>query len=132
MTHVWLLRWPKGAFVAAATSKASVVDPAAVATANTNTSAGENNTQQRCCCGWLMKIVKKLKKQGRMLRAATTNRQSSFQCRYDPLSYSLNFDTSERGSLLDDEDYYQFCAFSSRFVANPRANCQRIVFATSH
>ncbi|KAJ0018817.1 hypothetical protein Pint_12128 [Pistacia integerrima] len=46
---------------------------------------------------------------------------SSFQCHYDPLSYSLNFDTTGSGSLLDDEDYYyKFYAFSSRFVATSK------------
>ncbi|OWM85701.1 hypothetical protein CDL15_Pgr029124 [Punica granatum] len=79
------------------------------------------------CCG-LAKFIDKLriKRKRRlalMLRGGqrcTTSSQNSLQCRYDPLSYSLNFDTrSGSGSLLDDEDYYQFYAFSSRFAANP-------------
>ncbi|KAF5729216.1 hypothetical protein HS088_TW21G01375 [Tripterygium wilfordii] len=76
-----------------------------------------------CCSssGCLTKLMKRLKKQGRMLRATTGSGKSSLQCRYDPLSYSLNFDTTSGfGSLSDDVDYYQFRAFSSKFVANPR------------
>ncbi|KAL0679423.1 hypothetical protein Bca4012_007404 [Brassica carinata] len=48
----------------------------------------------------------------------TARRQcSSLQCRYDPMSYSLNFDGGACGTLPDDEDYYfRFYAFSSRYV----------------
>ncbi|KAK7359610.1 hypothetical protein VNO77_01571 [Canavalia gladiata] len=54
-----------------------------------------------CCCV-LKKLLRKLKR----------HRHPSFQCRYDPLSYSLNFDTTGCGTLLD-EDYYKYYAFSS-------------------
>ncbi|CAK9136430.1 unnamed protein product [Ilex paraguariensis] len=93
------LRWPK---------------PSST-TNSTTSSVAETNSPPNCCC--LSKLLRKLKKHKRMLRS--TSRQASFQCRYDPLSYSLNFDTGGCGSFLD-EDYYQFCAFSSRFVATPR------------
>ncbi|CAK7355847.1 unnamed protein product [Dovyalis caffra] len=109
MAQMWLLWWPKN------NRKTGGVDTIA-----TTSKMVENiGSTQTCFCGCLTKLLKKLKKRGRVLRAATANRQSSFQCRYDPSSYSLNFDTSGCGSMLDDEDYYQFCAFTSRFVANP-------------
>ncbi|GAU33872.1 hypothetical protein TSUD_66590 [Trifolium subterraneum] len=59
-----------------------------------------------CCC-LVTKLMRKLKKSRSRIR------QGSFQCHYDPLSYSLNFDTSDCGSLLDEDYYYKFCAFSS-------------------
>ncbi|KAF8030300.1 hypothetical protein BT93_E2679 [Corymbia citriodora subsp. variegata] len=76
-----------------------------------------SSTRSGCCC--LTRLVVKLKKWNKMLlRHNNKNRQSSFQCLYDPLSYSLNFDGSGKGSVMDqeDEDYYRFYAFSSRFV----------------
>ncbi|KAJ1387320.1 hypothetical protein SESBI_40060 [Sesbania bispinosa] len=86
------------------------------ATVQTKSVASTSTCQ--CCC-LVTKLMRKLKRRSRTLRpAASASRQSSFQCRYDPLSYSLNFDTTGCGSLLD-EDYYKFYAFSSRFVANP-------------
>lgn len=91
-----------------------------------STSSESNAATMSSCCG-LSRLMRKLKRHSnKMLKtAASTSRQSSFQCRYDPLSYALNFDTSGTGSLLD-EDYYKFCAFSSRFVATPKADhhCQ--------
>nr|KYP50256.1 hypothetical protein KK1_027959 [Cajanus cajan] len=71
-----------------------------------------------CCC-LVTKLMRKLKRRG---HTKSASRQGSFQCRYDPLSYSLNFDSTGCGSLTD-EDYYKFYAFSSRFVANPRTPC---------
>ncbi|KAL3616722.1 hypothetical protein CASFOL_039116 [Castilleja foliolosa] len=59
--------------------------------------------------------MRRLKKRSKRLHPSAS-RQSSFQCRYDPLSYALNFDTSGPGDYRD-EDYYKFYAFSSRFVA---------------
>jgi len=73
-------------------------------------------TSSTCCC-LVTKLMRKLK------RSRSRIRQGSFQCHYDPLSYSLNFDTSDCGSLLDEDYYYKFCAFSSRFVANPTISC---------
>ncbi|GFS44828.1 hypothetical protein Acr_00g0092240 [Actinidia rufa] len=73
----------------------------------------------------------KLKKQGRTLLRTTPTRQSSLQCRYDPLSYSLNFDPTGSGNLADDND--RFYAFSSRFVATSKGNiCPRVLVAASH
>ncbi|KAI5667480.1 hypothetical protein M9H77_17333 [Catharanthus roseus] len=94
-------------------------------------SISDNNASMNCC--GLSKLVRKLKKHGKIL-CPSTNRQSSFQCRYDPMSYLLNFDTPGSGSLLD-EDYYKFYAFSSRFVANsntPGTDCQRELVTSSH
>ncbi|CAN1136247.1 hypothetical protein LINPERPRIM_LOCUS20977 [Linum perenne] len=47
--------------------------------------------------------MRRLKKQGKMIRAAAVGPswQLSLECRYDALSYSLNFDQC----LLEDEDY---------------------------
>ncbi|XP_059658481.1 uncharacterized protein LOC132304751 [Cornus florida] len=117
MTQMGLPWWPKNSTTTPTTNCGGPTGGAPTTTTSTSNPS--------CCC--LSKLVKKLKKHSRMLRKTT--RQSSFQCRYDPLSYSLNFDTrSGCGSLLDDEDYYRFYAFTSRFVANPRtATCPRLV-----
>ncbi|KAJ0239314.1 Glucosamine 6-phosphate N-acetyltransferase [Hirschfeldia incana] len=74
-----------------------------------------------CCVTCLARLIRKLKRKGRLLVSATADRRqaSSLQCRYDPLSYSLNFDGGACGTLPDDEDYYfRFYAFSSRYVTN--------------
>jgi hypothetical protein len=122
---MWLLWWPKNT----STTKSSTGGEggggtaSATATAMSTSCLAGNGLSSDCCC--LRKLVKKLKRQNRSLGAAS--RQSSFQCRYDPLSYSLNFNPSGSGSLLD-EDYHQFYSFSSRFVANPRtASCPTLV-----
>ncbi|KAJ9183273.1 hypothetical protein P3X46_007152 [Hevea brasiliensis] len=120
---MWLLWLPK------CTSATTKTRGGVTTTATITTMA--DNGRQECCCGGLQKLLKKLKKQGKMLRGTTACRQSSFQCHYDPLSYSLNFDTSGHGSLEEDQDYYKFCAFSSRFVGNPSASLQRLA-AASH
>ncbi|CAK8578201.1 unnamed protein product [Lathyrus sativus] len=78
-----------------------------------------------CCCS-MTKLMRKLL----MKRSRSRIRQGSFQCCYDPLSYSLNFDTSDCGSLLDEDYYYKFCAFSSRFVANPTTSCHVLQVAS--
>ncbi|KAK7319258.1 hypothetical protein RJT34_03977 [Clitoria ternatea] len=70
--------------------------------------ATKSSSTCQCCC-LVTKLMRKLKRRSRTLRGTNASRQSSFQCRYDPLSYSLNFD-----STLLDEDYYKFYAFSSR------------------
>ncbi|CAH2078486.1 unnamed protein product [Thlaspi arvense] len=74
-----------------------------------------------CCVTCLARLIRKLKRKGRLWlseTAARSRRQgSSLQCRYDPLSYSLNFDGGACGTIPDDEDYYfRFYAFSSRYV----------------
>lgn len=87
-------------------------------------SVASSSTTCHCCCV-VTKLMRKLK---RVRSRRTVSRQSSFQCRYDPLSYSLNFDTTGcGGSLLDEDNYYEFYAFSSRFVANPRPTSSPIL-----
>ncbi|XVF00482.1 hypothetical protein REPUB_Repub04eG0004800 [Reevesia pubescens] len=121
---MWLLWGTKNT----CTTKSGSDTGAARSTAATRdrTSVGKNGTPS-CCCACLARIVRKMKKHSKeMVRSARASRQSSLQYRYDPLSYSLNFDRTGCGSAVDDEDYYQFYAFSSRFVANPPrrpANC---------
>ena len=137
--HFW---WPKntsptttksgcepGGTTIAATTTAGTITTAVANTAVSAACLARNASSSHCSC--LAKLVKKLKRRSKGLRA-TTSRQSSFQCRYDPLSYSLNFDSTGCGSLLD-EDYHHFYSFSSRFVANPRlTSCPRVLVATSH
>ncbi|KAK4399542.1 hypothetical protein Sango_1429700 [Sesamum angolense] len=120
MTHLALSWWPK-------TTSATTSRRGDRATATTSDSSSRTDNASTNCCG-LSNLMRRLKKRSKMLHPAS--RQSSLQCRYDPLSYSLNFDTSGSGDLLD-EDYYKFYAFSSRFVAAPRTDCQRLV-AASH
>ncbi|GKV24642.1 hypothetical protein SLEP1_g34227 [Rubroshorea leprosula] len=111
MMQMWLLWWAKST----ATTK-NCADADAAATTTTITTTNSTETSPSCYGSCLRKLVRKVKKQGKaMLRAATAGRPNKFECQYDPSSYSLNFDTR-----IDDEDYYQFYAFSSRFAANPR------------
>lgn len=90
----------------------------------TTTAVARKSMASTChCCCLVTKLMRKLKsRRSRKLRPTSASRQGSFQCRYDPLSYSLNFDSTGCGSLMD-EDYYKFYAFSSRFVSNPRVSC---------
>ncbi|OIW00662.1 hypothetical protein TanjilG_09631 [Lupinus angustifolius] len=93
-----------------------------------------DTTSSTCnCCCVVTKLMRKLKRRSsRTLRPSTATRQGSFQCCYDPLSYSLNFDTTGCGSLLD-EDYYKFYAFSTRFVAtNPKSSCPIVQVAAGN
>ncbi|KAK4368280.1 hypothetical protein RND71_012072 [Anisodus tanguticus] len=100
-------------------------------------SNGASMSSSSSCCG-LSRLMRKLKRHSnKMLKTAASStypsRQSSFQYRYDPLSYALNFDTTGTGSHVSDEDYYKFCAFSSRFVATPKADhCHNLMTAASH
>ncbi|XP_022146664.1 uncharacterized protein LOC111015812 [Momordica charantia] len=110
MTQMWLLWWPKTVSAGGKTTTSS-----ATAAVTATSLAKKASPSSHCNC--VAKLLRKLKKRGRVL-CSTSGESSAFQCRYDPLSYSLNFDTSGCGSLLD-EDYYQFCAFSSRFASNP-------------
>ncbi|KAI5385591.1 hypothetical protein KIW84_072261 [Lathyrus oleraceus] len=91
----------------------------------TKSVATTRSSSSSCCC-LMAKLMRKLL----MKRSHSRIRQGSFQCCYDPLSYSLNFDTSDCGSLLDEDYYYKFCAFSSRFVANPTASCHVLQVAS--
>ncbi|KAH7839004.1 hypothetical protein Vadar_033604 [Vaccinium darrowii] len=128
MTQMGLLRWPKNTSTATAT--------ATTATSVSRSHGRSNSPNYNYSCGCcLSKILRKLKKRSRMLHggAPIPSRQSSFQCRYDPLSYALNFDASGCGTSSEDEDpdYHRFYAFSSRFAATPKRvrNCP--VLATS-
>ncbi|XP_022872464.1 uncharacterized protein LOC111391471 [Olea europaea var. sylvestris] len=113
MTHLAFRWWPK-------TTSATASD-------GVDAHGSSKNASTRNCCGLSNLMRRVLKTRSKMLR--TTSRQPSFQCRYDPLSYSLNFDTSGSGNLSD-EDYYKFYSFSSRFVAATRTDCQRLVTAS--
>ncbi|GFQ00872.1 hypothetical protein PHJA_002231100 [Phtheirospermum japonicum] len=108
MTHLPLSWWPK--------------PTSATATTMSNSSRTSESSASTNCCGLSSLIMRRLKKRSKRLHPSAS-RQTSFQCRYDPLSYSLNFDTSGPGDYLD-EDYYKFYAFSSRFVAAPTTHCQ--------
>ena len=121
MAQMWLLWWPKNTCTTQSGNDKGATASTATTRATTGRTSVGKNGMPSCCCACLTRIVRKVKKQSKeMVRGAGANRQRSFQCRYDPLSYSLNFDRSGCGSGVDDEDYYQFYAFSSRFVANPR------------
>ncbi|CAK8578202.1 unnamed protein product [Lathyrus sativus] len=89
-------------------------------------SVAATRSSSTCCC-LMTKLMRKVLK-----RSRSRIRQGSFQCCYDPLSYSLNFDTSDCGSLLDEDYYYKFCAFSSRFVANPTTSCHVLQVASGN
>ncbi|GAV81100.1 hypothetical protein CFOL_v3_24559 [Cephalotus follicularis] len=117
MTQMWLLSWPKNT---SSTTKSG--GDSGVSTDSSTTNAIKQSGATNSCCASVKKLLRKVKRQGRVVRGATASRQSSFQCRYDPLSYSLNFDTSGYGSLSDDEDYHRFCAFSTKFLANPKTS----------
>ncbi|KAI4364998.1 hypothetical protein MLD38_021024 [Melastoma candidum] len=71
-------------------------------------------------CSCLAKLVMTLNKCRKLVAGkgrSRNMRQASFQCRYDPLSYALNFDSGGRGGNY--EDYYRFCAFTNRFLTRP-------------
>ncbi|KAE7995931.1 hypothetical protein FH972_000688 [Carpinus fangiana] len=135
---MWLLWWPKntsttktgGESASSSTTTSATATATATATAaDVSTTCRAGNGMSSDCCCLAKKLLRKLKRQSKSLRA--TSRQSSFQCRYDPLSYSLNFDPSGSGSLLD-EDYHHFYSFSSRFVANPRTSCPTLMASASN
>ncbi|KAL1205270.1 hypothetical protein V5N11_011553 [Cardamine amara subsp. amara] len=91
------------------------------ATATTVTKSDVPTSPPNCCVTCLARLIRKLKRKGRLLLATRDRRRqgSSLQCRYDPMSYSLNFDGGACGALADEEDYYyRFYAFSSRYVTN--------------
>ena len=121
MTHIWLLLWPK--LISATKCYGESADTAAAKASSTASAAATCSTTH---CHGLKRLVRKVKRQRRMLRRWAT-RPSSGSCKYDPLSYSLNFDSSGWGSFLDG-DYYLFHAFSSRFMANPTT----VVVASSY
>lgn len=112
MTHIWLLLWPK-----LISNPATKCDGDSSNSAASKASVTTSSSSSTHSCLGLKKLVRKLKKQSRMVRAAASSRPS-LGSSYDPQSYSLNFDSSGWGSFLDG-DHYQFHAFSSRFIANP-------------
>ncbi|KAL9453071.1 hypothetical protein AB3S75_008797 [Citrus x aurantiifolia] len=122
MVQMWLLWLPKNPKAAAASRSSG------------GGSVPRNEASSACfsCKRFSKLLMRKLKKRG------VPSRQSSLQCRYDPMSYSLNFDTSGCGSTVDDHEdyYYKFYAFSSRFVAaNPTTTSSspsRLVATASH
>ncbi|KAK8970949.1 hypothetical protein KSP40_PGU019141 [Platanthera guangdongensis] len=70
------------------------------------------------CGGIGRRLVRKLKKQTKLLCAAAggslaSGGGASFQCQYDPLSYSRNFDG---GCALDEDSSRFYYTFSSRFA----------------
>ncbi|XP_031123790.1 uncharacterized protein LOC116026604 [Ipomoea triloba] len=114
MTHLAFLWWQKTS--PTTTDAAAAVPGAATCPMSPAKDAATNSSS----CG-LVKLIRKLKRQSKMMMLCTPgSRQPAFQCRYDPLSYSLNFDAGGARSLADEDDYYfKFCAFSSRFAAIP-------------
>ncbi|KAK4347514.1 hypothetical protein RND71_033853 [Anisodus tanguticus] len=137
MTQMGRHWWPR-LTTTSITTRATAVDTVyggGRSTTRSFSTSTSSETSSSSCCG-LSRLMRKLKRHSnKMLKTASStypSRQSSFQCRYDPLSYALNFDTTGTGSLCD-EDYYKFCTFSSRFVATPKADhCQNLMTAASH
>ncbi|XP_020586291.1 uncharacterized protein LOC110028684 [Phalaenopsis equestris] len=89
-----------------------------------DSSASAAGKQCLPCSGGLgRRLVRKLKKQSRMLCTAgrtpaavcgtAGGDAASFQCQYDPLSYSRNFDGC---CALDDDSSHSYYTFSSRFA----------------
>ncbi|MCD7470696.1 hypothetical protein HAX54_010717 [Datura stramonium] len=130
--------WPR---LTTPTSTTTAVDTL-YTTRNFSTTLSERSSSSSSSCCGLSRLLRKLKRQSnKMLKSAASirstasyscSRQSSFQCRYDPLSYALNFDTTGTGSHVSDEDYYyKFCAFSSRFVAASTTPKHELLQATN-
>ncbi|XP_024932582.3 uncharacterized protein LOC112492622 [Ziziphus jujuba] len=150
MTQIWLLWWPKnpttttikihgGDDVQEVAGNNIIAYGNATTTTRASTFASasaSSSSSSHCSC--VSKLVRKLKRNFRTLGSgltitSTTPHQAGskyLQCRYDPLSYSLNFDSSGSGCGNLDEDYYHFYAFSSRFVANP-TSCPRLLLPTT-
>ncbi|KAM7256531.1 hypothetical protein ACFE04_012272 [Oxalis oulophora] len=96
---MWLLWWPK--------NTPSTTNRGVSGSAKTTNNGG---------CGHVSKFLKKvmmMKRKRRRMRRL--NKASRTWTSYDPLSYALNFDSS---GVHDEDYYYRFYAFSSRFVAN--------------
>lgn len=97
-----------------------------------DTSSTKSSTP--CCCNFLKLVRKLLKIRSVRLLGRASGNSCKQKCKYDPLTYSLNFDANGYGNFSDDEDYYyRFYAFSSRFVATSTAatSCPRLVATTS-
>ncbi|KAH7545660.1 hypothetical protein FEM48_Zijuj01G0117000 [Ziziphus jujuba var. spinosa] len=139
MTQIWLLWWPKnpttttikihgGDDVQEVAGNNIIAYGNATTTTRASTFASasasaSSSSSSHCSC--VSKLVRKLKRNFRTLGSgltitSTTPHQAGskyLQCRYDPLSYSLNFDSSGSGCGNLDEDYYHFYAFSSRALS---------------
>ncbi|KAI9122713.1 hypothetical protein K1719_006553 [Acacia pycnantha] len=117
---MWPLWCPKTTSFSSAAVKAEEETATTTTTAAAATISGGSSSSRYNCCCLVTKLMRKLKRHrhSKPLRSSI-QRKGPLQCRYDPLSYSLNFDDGRSGcgSFLD-EDYYKFYAFSSRFVAN--------------
>ncbi|KAF0902632.1 hypothetical protein E2562_018263 [Oryza meyeriana var. granulata] len=80
-------------------------------------------------CGLALgRLVRKLRRQSRMMLSTATSRPgaaAAARCQYDPLSYARNFD---RSGLGDDDDVsaqlYHHYTFASRFVLAANARRQ--------
>ncbi|ESW30894.1 hypothetical protein PHAVU_002G191200 [Phaseolus vulgaris] len=116
--------WPLSSQKNCSSNSMKMQNESATSTSTTTaTTVATKSMVSTCyCCCLVTKLMRRLKRRGCKVRAKSGTRQGSFQCRYDPLSYSLNFDSTGCGTLMD-EDYYKFYAFSSRFVANPTTSC---------
>ncbi|KAJ7942567.1 Proline-rich protein [Quillaja saponaria] len=91
MTQMWLLWSSKNSPTTTTKSGGESGSTATAATISSN-SLTSNRTSCHCCL-LVTKLVRKLKRHRPTLKPPAS-RQSSFQCRYDPMSYSLNFDAS--------------------------------------
>lgn len=121
MTHLAFIWWPK---TSPTTTDTAAADTAA--TCSMSMSPAKDAAMNSSSCG-LSRLIRKLKRRSKMMLCTPGSRQPpAFQCRYDPLSYSLNFDAGRGRSLADEDDYYyKFCAFSSRFAAIPKNGCHQ-------
>lgn len=117
MKQIWLLWWPNNPATTKIHHQQSSIASAFVSA---------SSTSQRSC---VSKLVRQLKRKFRTLGSGLARTPPHGGSKYDPLSYSLNFDGSGSGSGNLD-DYYHFYAFSSRFVANP-TSCPRLLLPTT-
>ncbi|MED6109790.1 hypothetical protein PIB30_036817 [Stylosanthes scabra] len=92
---------------------------------NTNTATKSSMDTCHCCCvvtKLMRKLLIKSINNNKRRTTTSTRHKSSFQCRYDPLSYSLNF---------EEQDYYNFSAFSSRFLPIPSSTTASTVSSST-
>uniref|UniRef100_A0A0E0LEF8 Uncharacterized protein n=1 Tax=Oryza punctata TaxID=4537 RepID=A0A0E0LEF8_ORYPU len=70
-------------------------------------------------CGLALgRLVRKLRRQSRMMLSRPGGAAAAGRCQYDPLSYARNFDRSGLGDGDDDvsAQLYHHYTFASRFV----------------
>ena len=114
---MWPLKCPKKTTTTTTTTTMKIQDESVTTTTvSTKSVSASGSTCHHCFC-LVTKLMRKLKRPNQRRTLHQANRL------YDPLSYSLNFDSTGCGNLILDDDYYKFYAFSSRFVANPRTSC---------